>query len=38
MRRPMSKGIDEDSWAIGVLEPIVLLLLIALIAVLVNLL
>ncbi len=38
MRRPISKRIDDDSWAMGVLEPILLLLLIALVAVLVNLL
>jgi hypothetical protein len=34
----MSKRIDDESWAMGVLEPIVLLLLIALVAVLANLL
>jgi hypothetical protein len=34
----MSKGIDDDSWAMGVLEPILLLLLIGLVALLVNLL
>jgi hypothetical protein len=38
MRRPMSKRIDDDSWAMGVLEPILLLLLIALVAALVSLL
>jgi hypothetical protein len=38
MRRPMSKRIDDDSWAMGVLEPILLLLLIAIVALLVNLL
>lgn len=38
MRRPMSKRIDDDSWVMGVLEPIFLLLLIALVAALVQLL
>jgi hypothetical protein len=38
MRWPMSKGIDDDSWVMGVMEPIVLLLLIALVAALANLL
>jgi hypothetical protein len=38
MRRPISKRIDDDSWAAGVLEPILLLLLIALVAALVQLL
>ncbi len=38
MRRPIPKGIDDDSWAMGVLEPVVLLLLIALVAVVLNLL
>jgi hypothetical protein len=34
----MSKKIDDESWAMGVLEPIVLLLVIALVAALANLL
>jgi hypothetical protein len=38
MRWPMSKRIDDDSWVMGVMEPIVLLLLIALVAALANLL
>ena len=38
MRRIMPKKIDDDSWAMGVLEPILLLLLIALVAALMQLL
>jgi hypothetical protein len=38
MRRPMSKRIDDDSWVMGVLEPIFLLLVLAIIAVVVQLL
>lgn len=38
MRRPMSKRINDDSWVMGVLELIVLLLLIALVVALANLL
>jgi hypothetical protein len=38
MRRPMFKKIDDDSWATGVLEPILLLLAIAIIAALAQLL
>lgn len=38
MRRPMSKRIDDEFWAMGVLEPIVLLLVIALVAALATLL
>jgi len=39
MRKPMTDRMnDDDSWVMGVLEPILLLLLIAIVAVLVNLL
>jgi hypothetical protein len=38
MRRPMTDRIDDDSWVMGVMEPILLLLLIALVAALANLL
>ena len=38
MRRPMSKRIDDDSWVMGVLEPIFLLLVLAIIAALTQLL
>ena len=38
MRMPKINKIDDDSWAMGVLEPIALLLLLALVAVLANLL
>ena len=37
MRRPMTDRINDDSWAMGVLEPILLLLAIAVIAALVGL-
>ena len=38
MRLLMTKRIDDDSWVMGVLEPIFLLLIIAIIAALVGLL
>ena len=38
MRRPMSNKIDDDSWVMGVLEPILFLLVIAIVAALVQLL
>ena len=38
MRRPMSNKIDDDSWVMGVLEPILLLLAIAIVAALAQLL
>ena len=38
MRRPATGGIDDESWVMGVLEPIVLLVLIAMIAALLQLL
>ena len=38
MRRPMSNKIDDDSWVMGVLEPILFLLVIAIDAALVQLL
>ena len=38
MRRSMSKRIDDDSWVMGVLEPILLLLVLAIIAALTQLL
>ena len=37
MRRPMTDRINDDSWAMGVLEPILLLLAIAIIAALLGL-
>jgi len=37
MRRPMTDRIDEEPWVMGILEPILLLLAIAVIAVLVGL-
>ena len=37
MRRPMTDRINDDSWAMGVLEPILLLLAIELIAALLGL-
>ena len=38
MRRPMTDRINDDSWAMGVLEPVLLLLALAIIAALVGLL
>ncbi len=37
MRRPMTDRIDEEAWVMGILEPILLLLIIAIIAALVGL-
>jgi hypothetical protein len=37
MRRPMNDRIDDESWARGVLEPVLLLLAIALVAALAGL-
>lgn len=38
MRRLMTDGINEESWVVGVLEPVLLLLALAIIAALVGLL
>jgi hypothetical protein len=32
MRRPMTDRIDDESWAMGILEPVLLLLALAIIA------